>query len=167
MVKWGVVWCPGSEVWLASFSSPQQKLERSVWYPLFTHVWAVSLHSVYNSLRYMNLKILTCLVRYTIAMWSYTMWKCSLSVMAICHFCLSKVRRKFEWYYLLYLLVAMQTHPCHIDVLYCHQLFVLPCQFWLSNLTEGTWHSFVELEYNFCDSVLYGRATRTSIAVVS
>ena len=89
------------------------------------------------------------------------------SVMAICRFCLSKVRRKFEWYYLLYLSVAMQTHPCYVDVLYCHQLFVLPCQFWLSNLTEGTRHTFVELEYNFCDSVLYGRATRTSIAVVS
>ena len=66
-----------------------------------------------------------------------------------------------------YLSVAIQTHPCCIDVLYCHQLVVLQYYSWLSNYTEGTWHGFTCRCNNSHDSVIYGRATQTSITVVS
>ena len=57
---------------------------------------------------------------------------------------------------------------------YCHQLFVIQCHCWLSNLTKGPWHSFVErtrLHIYSCndsrDSVMHNHTTRTSITVVS
>ena len=76
--------------------------------------------------------------------------------------------------YLLCPSVAIQTHSCHIHVLYCHQLFVL--QAILGFPTSPRAHDTALLNEqdraacrcnDFRDSVIYSHATWTSITVVS
>jgi len=45
---------------------------------------------------------------------------------------------------LLYPSVVIETIHAFINVLHCHQLFVLQCHSWFSNLVEGTCQGFVK-----------------------
>jgi len=96
---------------------------------------------------------------------SYTMHNCGTmakSVMAICHFCLFKVDAR---------LAVFSSHTntsllTILNVLHCHQFFVLQHHSWLSDLTKGISHMSYRCN-DSSDSVMYGHATRTSITVDS
>ena len=146
---------------VASFPGTQQKSERITWYPLFTHAQVVLLHSPYNSLRYVYKLNLQFPGLYSphgeIFGKIYVRLQCAAnlcrnvsckSVMAICHFCLSRVDATHECIRLMHVYTCRSHTNTNTSLPYrravLRQLFILQCHSWLSNLNKGTRHRFVE-----------------------